>query len=222
MKRAALSLMLSFAVAGSLYAAQNPSSQPQPPASPGQSPSSPASPGAPGAQSGQKPADVTLTGCLVQGSGPNVFILEYAKASTDPTTAAGKSYVINVTGSADLKPHLNHQVRIVGSESAMGSSSSSSSPGASMSGAPGASAGSSSQPGSSSSAPSSGQPGSSSAGSSSDRAGQSGSSAGQSGSSSSQSAQSGSGSRPSATTEASFPRLNARTVTMVAATCPAA
>ena len=168
MKRAALSLMLSFAVAGSLYAAQNsPSSQPsqQPSSPPAAQPASPApqSPAAPPAsQSSQKPADVTLTGCLVQGSSPSVFILENAKASTDPATAKGKSYVIQVSGAADLKPHLNHQVRIVGAESALASASPS---------------------------PSAAR----------------------------ESAQS-----DKKDDEASFPRLSARTVTMVANTCPAA
>ena len=175
MKRAALSLMLSFAVAGSLYA-QNPSSQPsqQPSAPPAAAPAAPApqspAPAAPAAQSSQ-PADVTLTGCLVQGSSPTVFILENAKASTDPATAKGKSYVVQVTGAADLKPHLNHQVRIVGAEAALASSSSSA-------------------PSSAASAPSSAARESASA----DRK----------------------------DGEASFPRLSARTVTMVANTCPAA
>ena len=174
MKRAALSLMFSFAVAGSLYAAQNPSSPPsQQPSSPPSAPA-PASPASPAAQSQDKPGDVTLTGCLVQGSTPNVWILENAKASTDPATAKGKSYVVAVTGAADLKPHLNHQVRIVGTEAAASSSSSSSAPSS-----PPAQPGASSQPGA---------PAASSA----------------------------------SKGEASFPRLSARTVTMVAATCPAA
>ena len=170
MKRAALSLMFSFAMAGALYA-QNPSSQPsQQPSSPPSSPA-PASPASPGAQSQQKSDDVTLTGCLIQGSSPTVFILENAKASTDPATAKGKSYVLQVTGSADLKPHLNHQVRIVGTEAAASGSS------APSSAAPSSPGGQSAQPGASSA---------------------------------------------SSKGEASFPRLSARTVTMVSATCPAA
>ncbi len=77
--------------------------------------------------------------------------------STAAATDKGKSYVVVVTGAADLKPHLNHQVRIVGAESA-----------ASRAAAP--------------------APGGQAAGKAD---------------------------------EASFPKLNARTVTMVANTCPA-
>ena len=161
MKRAALSLMLSFAVAGSLYAAQaqSPSSQPQqPPAS------APAPAPSPAAQASQdKPADITLTGCLVQGSSPTTFVLENAKLSTASASDKGKSYVVVVTGAADLKPHLNHQVRIVGAEGAA---------------APASSAARESSPSSSPSASGKSE-------------------------------------------EASFPRLTARTVTMVANTCPA-
>lgn len=147
MKRAVLSLMLSFAVAGSLYAAQgNPSAPPsQEPSAPPSAPPSAAQP-----SQDRSSSDTTLIGCLVQGSSPNTWVLENAKESTDPATAKGKSYVIQVTGAADLKPHVNHQVRIVGSEAAS---------------APGAA--------------------------------------------------------PAAGAEKDFPRFSARTVTMVANTCPA-
>jgi pyruvate dehydrogenase E2 component (dihydrolipoamide acetyltransferase) len=168
MKRAALSLMLSFAVAGSLYAAQAQSPQSQP-AAPAAAPAAPAaqapapqapSPSAPAGQdrpaAAAAAADITLTGCLIQGSGPTVFVLEDAKASTAAAGDKGKSYVVVVTGNADLKPHLNHQVRIVGAEAAAGAAA-----------APGGQA------------------------------------------------------EARASDEAGFPRLTARTVTMVANTCPA-
>jgi hypothetical protein len=67
--------------------------------------------------SAQDSKDITLTGCLVQGSSPTVFVLENAKLSTAPAGDKGKSYVVVVSGAADLKPHLDHQVRIVGGES---------------------------------------------------------------------------------------------------------
>ena len=120
MKRAALSLMLSFAVAGSLYAAQaqSPQSQPAAPAAPAAQAPAPQAPSVT-VQAGQdKAADITVTGCLIQGSAPNVFVLENAKMSTAAAADKGKSYVVVVTGNADLKPHLNHQVRIVGGENA--------------------------------------------------------------------------------------------------------
>ena len=116
MKRAALSLMLSFAVAGSLYAAQAPAPQSQPAAAPAAQAPAPQAPSV--AIQTDKAADITVTGCLIQGSAPNVFVLENAKMSTAAADDKGKSYVVVVTGAADLKPHLNHQVRIVGGENA--------------------------------------------------------------------------------------------------------
>jgi hypothetical protein len=67
----------------------------------------------PSAQSSTAP-EATLTGCLIQGSGPNVFILENAKAGS---SGEGKSYVLAVapgSASVDFRTQLNRQVRIVG------------------------------------------------------------------------------------------------------------
>ena len=64
----------------------------------------------------QKAEDVSLTGCLVQGSGPNVFIFENAK--TDPTDSSevGRSYLLTTTmASISFREHLNHEVQIDGS-----------------------------------------------------------------------------------------------------------
>ena len=115
MKRAALSLMLSFAVAGSLYAAQAQSPQAQPAAPAAAQAPAPQAPSVT-VQTDKAAADITLTGCLIQGSSPNVFVLENAKMATAAAGDKGKSYVVVVSGAADLKPHLNHQVRIVGGE----------------------------------------------------------------------------------------------------------
>jgi hypothetical protein len=60
-------------------------------------------------------AEITVTGCLVQGSAPNVFVLQNAKR--DPQSAAEKAarYIVApATEDLVLKPHLNHQVRILG------------------------------------------------------------------------------------------------------------
>lgn len=60
-------------------------------------------------------AEITVTGCLVQGSAPNVFLLQNAKR--DPQSAAEKParYVVApATEDLFLKQHLNHQVRILG------------------------------------------------------------------------------------------------------------
>ena len=61
------------------------------------------------------PPEVILTGCLVQGSGPAVFIFENAKL--DPKNAEEKPSKFLVVVAAEdlsLRTHLNHQVRITG------------------------------------------------------------------------------------------------------------
>ena len=45
----------------------------------------------------QKPAEVTLTGCLIQGSSPAVFIFENAKKDAKSTTEKGVSYIVVAT-----------------------------------------------------------------------------------------------------------------------------
>jgi len=72
-------------------------------------------PDSPSTQGAATP-DVTLTGCLVQGSAPTVFILENAKTGTASASDKGTSYVITMAPSAtvDLRGQLNHQVRIIG------------------------------------------------------------------------------------------------------------
>jgi hypothetical protein len=68
-------------------------------------------------QTPQKPAvaEVTLTGCLVQGSTPAVFIFENARKDPKSTTEPALKYIV-VTSTEDLnlRNHLNHQVRISG------------------------------------------------------------------------------------------------------------
>jgi hypothetical protein len=143
-----------------------------------------------------------LTGCLVQGSTPSTFILENARTATDSATSKGKSYIITAVAGTDLKQHLNHQIRVTGSEA---SASSGSSSGSSMSGssAPGA-------PGSRPDASAPASPGSSSS---------SGSPSGSSVSGSQSAAQSASRQDDD---ERDMTRFTARTVTMVASTCSAA
>lgn len=63
----------------------------------------------------KKPAEVTLTGCLVQGSTPAVFLLDKAKQDPSSQTEQAKSYVvINKVEDVDLTKMLNHQVRVRG------------------------------------------------------------------------------------------------------------
>ena len=68
-------------------------------------------------QTSAKPteAEITVTGCLVQGSGLNVFVLQNAKRDPQSATEKAARYVV-VPAAEDLalKPHVNHQVRILG------------------------------------------------------------------------------------------------------------
>ena len=68
-------------------------------------------------QTPQKPAvaEITVTGCLVQGSTPAVFIFENARKDPKSTTEPALKYmVIASTEDLNLRNHLNHQVRISG------------------------------------------------------------------------------------------------------------
>ena len=63
------------------------------------------------------PRDLTLTGCLVQGSGPSVFLLENARTAAQPSSDTGKTYLVSRAAgsdSVDLVKSLNHKVSVVG------------------------------------------------------------------------------------------------------------
>jgi hypothetical protein len=71
------------------------------------------------AQSAQSPQtrqpEVTLTGCLIQGSTPTLFVLDNAKKDPTSRTEPAVSYlVINQIEDVDLTQYLNHQVSITG------------------------------------------------------------------------------------------------------------
>ena len=143
MKRNVFAVFASLVLAGVLVAAQDPPASapaPQAPAREAPAPQAPApavpAPEAPtpapaAAPAPQAPAQApapqaadqsskdsdekTLTGCLVQGSGPNVFIFENAKLATDAKNAKGERYVLEITAPPDqIKSVINTQVRIVG------------------------------------------------------------------------------------------------------------
>ncbi len=60
-------------------------------------------------------ADTTLTGCLIQGSGPTVFIVDNAKADPKSTTEKGARFIVIASAEdLNLRQHLNHEVRITG------------------------------------------------------------------------------------------------------------
>lgn len=60
-------------------------------------------------------AEITVTGCLVQGSAANVFILQNAKRDPLSADEKGARYVVvPTTEDLVLKPHISHQVRVLG------------------------------------------------------------------------------------------------------------
>ena len=62
----------------------------------------------------QVPPDVTLTGCIIQGSSPTVFILDNAKKDPADTKEKGVRYLLaSVSEDVDIRTQLNHQVRVV-------------------------------------------------------------------------------------------------------------
>ena len=66
-------------------------------------------------QNSPKP-DVALTGCLIQGSSPAVFIFDNArKDPKDQNEKAGRYVVVAVGEDLNLRSNLNHEVLIMGS-----------------------------------------------------------------------------------------------------------
>jgi hypothetical protein len=109
MTRNVYSVLAAVAVVGTIVSAQSPAPASQDPAVTVQVQQPSAS------SSDEK--DATLIGCLVQGSGPNVFIIENAKTASASASDKGKSYVLAVAPGAtsiDLRTQVNRQVRVVG------------------------------------------------------------------------------------------------------------
>ena len=96
MKRHVLSGIVAAVFATGLVAAQGAGSAQQPPQA-------------------QKAPEATITGCIIQGSSPTVFILEAARTNPQDRNEKTKTYVL-VAGTEDLKfkDHLNHEVRVTG------------------------------------------------------------------------------------------------------------
>lgn len=97
MKRFGIGLLASLAVATSLIAAQE---QAKPATADPQQ---------------KNPPEVSITGCLTQGSGPTVFILDNARMNPRDQNEKAKSYLL-VAATEDLgfKAQLNHQVSVTG------------------------------------------------------------------------------------------------------------
>jgi hypothetical protein len=64
-------------------------------------------------------ADVTVTGCLTQGSSPTIFVLDNAKQKVDDKNEKAQRYLV-VAASEDLPlaANLNHEVNVMGSPDA--------------------------------------------------------------------------------------------------------
>ena len=107
MKRTVSAVVVSLVLAGTFALAQTPYPQNPPPSAT-----------APTSQE-QKIPESTLTGCLIQGSGPTVFILDNARLSTDAKTAEGKKYIVMMADPAGLRNQLNRQISVTGTPDAM-------------------------------------------------------------------------------------------------------
>ena len=102
MKRHVLSVIAASVFATGLVAAQGAGAQQPPPA---QNPP----------QQAQKAPEAILTGCIIQGSSPAVFILDSARKNPQDRNEKAQTFLI-VAGTEDLKlkEHLNHEVRVTG------------------------------------------------------------------------------------------------------------
>jgi hypothetical protein len=102
MKNMLMAVVGSFA-AVAVLGAQDPQTRPQTPPAP------------PAAVQPAPATEVTLKGCLVQGSGPTVFLLQNAKLSTAPASDKGKTYILaRAAEDLDFVKELNHEVTING------------------------------------------------------------------------------------------------------------
>lgn len=103
MKRNLLGFIVAMALATPLVAQQQ---QQQTPPNPQTTPDQ---------KQQQTPKDISLTGCIVQGSQPTVFLLDNARVNAQDPNEKGKTFLI-VESAQDLnvKAHLDHEVTITG------------------------------------------------------------------------------------------------------------
>ena len=99
MKRHSVVLVGSLVMAGALVAAQGGQTPPQNPPE----------------QKRPAPIEITLTGCLIQGSSPEVFILDNATAASADRADTAARYILAEWADFNVKAHLNHEVTITGS-----------------------------------------------------------------------------------------------------------
>ena len=120
MKRMVASSLGSFVMASALVAAQAATPPPTSPAAPAGARTTVTTqqPSAAVVITDDKDKATMVTGCLVQGSGPTVFLLENAKTASQGSSETGKTYVVTKAASAssvDFMKNLNHKVSISGS-----------------------------------------------------------------------------------------------------------
>ena len=59
--------------------------------------------------------DITLTGCVIQGSAPTVFVFENARINPANRDEKTRTYILlTEKDDLNLRTHLNHQVMLVG------------------------------------------------------------------------------------------------------------
>jgi len=118
MKRQLIAFAGSLVMAAAVVAAQGTPPQGAPPQTPPASPNQPQRT-VPEAKTGQT-ADVVLTGCLIQGTGPAIFLLDNAKISANDPAEHAQTYMLKTDAEdVNFKTHLNHEVTITGSSMAM-------------------------------------------------------------------------------------------------------
>ena len=125
MKRTLVGSIASFLVASALVGAQAQTPPPTTPVAPGGSsrtepavPQEPATAAAVVISDQNKDKETMLTGCLVQGSGPTVFLLQNAKTASQGSSETGKTYIVTKAATADsidFLKNINHKVSIAGS-----------------------------------------------------------------------------------------------------------
>ena len=62
------------------------------------------------------PSAIELTGGIVQGSSPAIFLLDNGKKDPKDKTEEGRKYFLSSATDLDLKAHLKHSVRITATE----------------------------------------------------------------------------------------------------------
>ena len=124
MTRTVFGSLAGILVATALVAAQSAPPTSAPPAQtqpvtqtpPRQTPPPAAVPAAQDKQNKEDDMDVTLTGCIIQGSGPTVFVLDNAKNASQSAAEKGKTYVLAASGEdVDFLKNINHKVTVSGS-----------------------------------------------------------------------------------------------------------